>query len=445
MGIGGLHMRMYDIIKEKRDGKELSKEEIDYFVKEYTAGNIPDYQAAALLMAIYFRKMSYEETLNLTLAMADSGDRLDLSAISGVKADKHSTGGVGDKTSLVLAPMVAALGVKMAKMSGRGLGHTGGTIDKLESFPGFQTSLSEQQFISNVNNVGMAITGQTGNLAPADKKLYALRDVTATVDNISLIASSIMSKKIAAGADAIVLDVKTGSGAFMKTEDDARELAKEMVRIGTGAKRKTAAVISQMDEPLGFAVGNALEVIEAVQTLKGKGPKDLSELCIALGSHMLVLANAANNLDEAAKKLKNTITEGTAYEKFIEFVTVQGGKREDVENVERLISVDIIKEIPAPCSGYIEHIQSDEVGIAAMLLGGGRETKESKIDLSVGIVLKKKVGDYVKAGEPLAVMYANDPVRFDAAKKRLLSAYRYSEDSVSTGSLIKGIVTDKDI
>ena len=445
MGIGGLHMRMYDIIKEKRDGKELSKEEIDYFVKEYTAGNIPDYQAAALLMAIYFRKMSYEETLNLTLAMADSGDRLDLSAISGVKADKHSTGGVGDKTSLVLAPMVAALGVKMAKMSGRGLGHTGGTIDKLESFPGFQTSLSEQQFISNVNNVGMAITGQTGNLAPADKKLYALRDVTATVDNISLIASSIMSKKIAAGADAIVLDVKTGSGAFMKTEDDARELAKEMVRIGTGAKRKTAAVISQMDEPLGFAVGNALEVIEAVQTLKGKGPKDLSELCIALGSHMLVLANAANNLDEAAKKLKNTITEGTAYEKFIEFVTVQGGKREDVENVERLISVDIIKEIPAPCSGYIEHIQSDEVGIAAMLLGGGRETKESKIDLSVGIVLKKKVGDYVKAGEPLAVMYANDPVRFDAAKKRLLSAYRYSEIPVPTSSLIKGIVTDKDI
>ena len=438
-------MRMYDIIKEKRDGKELSKAEIDYFVKEYTAGNIPDYQAAALLMAIYFRKMSYEETLNLTLAMADSGDRLDLSAISGVKADKHSTGGVGDKTSLVLAPMVAALGVKMAKMSGRGLGHTGGTIDKLESFPGFQTSLSEQQFISNVNNIGMAITGQTGNLAPADKKLYALRDVTATVDNISLIASSIMSKKIAAGADAIVLDVKTGSGAFMKTEDDARELAKEMVRIGIGAKRKTAAFISQMDEPLGFAVGNALEVIEAVQTLKGKGPKDLSELCIALGSHMLVLANAANNLDEAAKKLKNTITDGTAYEKFIEFVTAQGGKREDIENVEQLVSVDIIKEIPAPCSGYIKHIQSDEVGISAMLLGGGRETKESKIDLSVGIVLKKKVGDYVKAGEPLAVMYANDPVRFDAAKKRLLSAYRYSEIPVPTSSLIKGIVTDKDI
>lgn len=438
-------MRMYDIIKEKRDGKELSKEEIDYFVKEYTAGNIPDYQVSALLMAIYFRKMSYEETLNLTLAMADSGDRLDLSAISGVKADKHSTGGVGDKTSLVLAPMVAALGVKMAKMSGRGLGHTGGTIDKLESFPGFQTALSEQQFISNVNNIGMAITGQTGNLAPADKKLYALRDVTATVDNISLIASSIMSKKIAAGADAIVLDVKTGSGAFMKTEDDARELAKEMVRIGTGAKRKTAAVISQMDEPLGFAVGNALEVIEAVQTLRGKGPKDLLELCIALGSHMLVLANAADNLDEAAKKLKNTITDGTAYEKFIEFVIAQGGKREDVENVEQLISAAIIKEIPSPCNGYIAHIQSDEVGISAMLLGGGRETKESVIDLSVGIVLKKKVGDYVRTGEPLAVMYANDPVKFAAAQKRLLSAYRYSEISVPTSSLIKGIVTDKDI
>lgn len=438
-------MRMYDIIKEKRDGKELSKEEIDYFVKGYTAGNIPDYQVSALLMAIYFRKMSYEETLNLTLAMADSGDRLDLSAISGVKADKHSTGGVGDKTSLVLSPMVAALGVKMAKMSGRGLGHTGGTIDKLESFPGFQTALSEQQFISNVNNIGMAITGQTGNLAPADKKLYALRDVTATVDNISLIASSIMSKKIAAGADAIVLDVKTGSGAFMKTEDDARELAKEMVRIGTGAKRKTAAVISQMDEPLGFAVGNALEVIEAVQTLKGNGPNDLLELCVALGSHMLVLANAADNLDEAAKKLKNTITDGTAYEKFIEFVTAQGGKREDVENVEQLISAAIIKEIPSPCSGYIAHIQSDEVGISAMLLGGGRETKESVIDLSVGIVLKKKVGDYVRTGEPLAVMYANDPVKFAAAQKRLLSAYRYSEIPVPTSSLIKGIVTDKDI
>ncbi len=438
-------MRMYDIIKEKRDGKELSKEEIDYFVKEYTVGNIPDYQVSALLMAIYFRKMSYEETLNLTLAMADSGDRLDLSAISGVKADKHSTGGVGDKTSLVLSPMVAALGVKMAKMSGRGLGHTGGTIDKLESFPGFQTALSEQQFISNVNNIGMAITGQTGNLAPADKKLYALRDVTATVDNISLIASSIMSKKIAAGADAIVLDVKTGSGAFMKTEDDARELAKEMVRIGTGAKRKTAAVISQMDEPLGFAVGNALEVIEAVQTLKGNGPEDLLELCVALGSHMLVLANAADNLDEAAKKLKNTITDGTAYEKFIEFVTAQGGKREDVENVEQLISADIIKEIPAPCSGYIAHIQSDEVGISAMLLGGGRETKESVIDLSVGIVLKKKVGDYVRTGEPLAVMYSNDPVKFAAAQKRLLSAYRYSEIPVPAGSLIKGIITDKDI
>lgn len=438
-------MRMYDIIKKKRDGEALSKQEIEYFVKEYTAGNIPDYQVSALLMAIYFQKMSYEETLNLTLAMADSGDRLDLSAINGIKADKHSTGGVGDKTSLVLGPMVAALGVKMAKMSGRGLGHTGGTIDKLESFPGFQTALSEEKFISNVNNIGMAITGQTGNLAPADKKLYALRDVTATVDNISLIASSIMSKKIAAGADAIVLDVKTGSGAFMKTEKEAFELAREMVCIGTGAGRKTSAVISQMDEPLGFAVGNILEVIEAVETLKGNGPQDLLELCVALGSHMLVLAGVAENLDEAAVKLKNTIKDGSAYEKFIEFITAQGGKREAVENINDLISADIITEIPAPCSGYIAHIQSDEVGIAAMLLGGGRETKESEIDLSVGIVLKKKVGDYVREDEPLAVMYANDSLKFEAAKKRLLSAYRYSETPVMNSSLIKGIVTDKDI
>lgn len=438
-------MRMYDIIKKKRDGGTLTKEEICYFVKEYTAGNIPDYQVSALLMAIYFQKMSYEETLNLTLAMTDSGDCLDLSAINGVKADKHSTGGVGDKTSLVLGPMVAALGVKMAKMSGRGLGHTGGTIDKLESFPGFSTALSKKQFIANVNDIGIAITGQTGNLAPADKKLYALRDVTATVDNISLIASSIMSKKLAAGADAIVLDVKTGSGAFMKTEKDAFELAKEMVRIGVGAGRKTAAVISEMDEPLGFAVGNALEVIEAVNMLKGKGPKDLLELSVALGSHMLMLADVTKNLQEAEKMLRNTITDGTAYQKFVEFVTAQGGKKEDIEQIEKLISASIIDEIPAPQTGYITHIQSDEVGIASMILGGGRETKDSVIDLSVGIVLKKKVGDYVQAGEPLAVMYANDLGKFAAARNRLLGAYSYSDTPVVNGKLIKGIVTAKDI
>lgn len=438
-------MRMYDIIRKKRDGGTLTKQEIDFFIKGYTAGTIPDYQVSALLMAVYFQKMSYEETLNLTLAMADSGDCLDLSAIHGVKADKHSTGGVGDKTSLVLGPMVAALGVKMAKMSGRGLGHTGGTVDKLESFPGFSTALSKKQFIANVNDVGIAITGQTGNLAPADKKLYALRDVTATVDNISLIASSIMSKKLAAGADAIVLDVKTGSGAFMKSEKEAFELAEEMVRIGAGAGRKTAAVISEMDEPLGFAVGNVLEVIEAVNTLKGNGPEDLLELCVALGVHILVLADVTKHLEQAEKLLRRTITDGTAYQKFVEFITAQGGKQEDIEQIEKLVSANIIEEIPAPQAGYIAHIQSEEVGIASMILGGGRETKDSAIDLSVGIVLKKKVGGFVQAGEPLAVMYANDLEKFAAAKSRLLGAYSYSDTPVDAGKLIKGIVTEKDI
>lgn len=438
-------MRMYDLIKKKRDGGSLSKEEIYYFVKEYTAGKIPDYQVSALLMAIYFQKMSFEETLNLTLAMADSGEHLDLSSIDGVKADKHSTGGVGDKTSLVLGPMVAALGLKMAKMSGRGLGHTGGTIDKLESFPGFSTALSKDRFIANVNRVGMAITGQTGNLAPADKKLYALRDVTATVDNISLIASSIMSKKIAAGADVIVLDVKMGSGAFMKTEEDAYELAKEMVRIGAGAGRKTAAIISEMDEPLGFAVGNVLEVIEAVNTLRGNGPRDLLELCAALGSQILLLSGAVQQQAQAKQLLKKTITNGTAYEKFTEFITAQGGNRKNIEQAEKLISADIIKEIPSPQTGYISHIQSEEVGISAMLLGGGRETKDSMIDLSVGMVLKKKVGNFVRAGEPLAVIYANDFKKFEAAKNRLLGAYSFSDAPVEAPQLIKRIVTEEDI
>lgn len=438
-------MRMYDLIMKKRNGGVLTEEEIDFFIQGYTAGEIPDYQVSALMMAIYFQKMSYEETLNLTIAMADSGERLDLSAIEGIKVDKHSTGGVGDKTSLVLAPMVAALGVKMAKMSGRGLGHTGGTIDKLHSFNGFSTALSKEQFIENVNCVGMAIAEQTQNIAPADKKLYALRDVTATVDNLSLIASSIMSKKLAAGADVIVLDVKTGSGAFMKTEADALALAKEMVRIGVGAGRKTTAVISEMDEPLGFAVGNALEVIEAVNTLKGNGPDDLLALCLAVGSQMLVLAEAAKNQAEAEQMLRNTITDGTAYEKFAEFITAQGGNRADIEQVEKLVCADIIEEIPAPQTGYIAHIQSEEVGLSAMLLGGGRQTKESVIDLSVGIVLKKKVGDFVQAGEPLAVMYANDFQKFTAAKNRFLGAYSFADMPVDAPKLIKRIITAEDI
>lgn len=434
-------MRMYDLIIKKRNGGKLTREEIQYFVDGFTSGEIPDYQVSALLMAIYFRKMSYEETLNLTMAMAHSGETLDLSAIDGIKADKHSTGGVGDKTSLVLAPMVAALGVKMAKMSGRGLGHTGGTIDKLESFKGFSTALSKQQFIDNVNKIGIAITGQTGNLAPADKKLYALRDVTATVDNISLIASSIMSKKIAAGADAIVLDVKTGSGAFMKTEAEAFELAEEMVRIGKGAGKNTTAVVTEMDQPLGYAVGNAIEVAEAIDTLKGEGPKDLYELCIALGSRILVSAGKAENDIEARKMLGDVIQSGAALDKFKEFIREQGGNSQDVDNFRENIKVKFTVEILSPASGYVSRIHSDEIGNAAMVLGGGRETKDSVIDLSVGVIINKKTGDYVKTGEKLATLYANDKEKADEAAKRIISAYEFTDEEPEVRPLIKGIVT----
>lgn len=435
-------MRMYDVIMKKRDGGVLTKEEIDFFVKGYTQGFIPDYQASALLMAIYFNNMNQEEILNLTMSMAESGDTLDLSAINGIKADKHSTGGVGDKTSLVLGPMVAALGVKMAKMSGRGLGHTGGTIDKLESFPGFSTALTETQFIDNVNNIGLAITGQTGNLAPADKKLYALRDVTATVDNIPLIASSIMSKKLAAGADAIVLDVKTGSGAFMKTEEDALALAKTMVDIGCGAGRNTIAVVSEMDQPLGYAVGNILEVMEAVDTLKGQGPKDLEELCIVLGSYILIASGCAEDEAEAKDKLYKVIENGAALNKFKEFVAAQGGDASVVDDVSSLLNCKYIDDVSAPCAGYVKYIQSDAIGVASMVLGGGRETKESQIDLSVGVVIHKKVGDYVEAGECIATMYSNDEKKSEDARVRIIQAYEFSEDKPEIKPLIKGVVAN---
>ena len=438
-------MRMVDLIEKKRDGGVLSGEEIRFIIDGFTKGEIPDYQMSAWAMAVFYKGMTDHETAVLTDAMMRSGDTIDLSRFGTKSVDKHSTGGVGDKTTLVLAPMAAVLGVKMAKMSGRGLGHTGGTIDKLESFPGFSTALSEEKFIQNVNTIGMAITGQTGNLAPADKKLYALRDVTDTVDSLPLIASSIMSKKIAAGADTIVLDVKVGSGAFMKTEEAARKLAKEMVRIGYGAGRKTAAVISEMDEPLGFAVGNALEVIEAIDTLKGNGPKDLEDLCVALGSYMLVSAGKADSLEEAADKLRGTLKDGSAYEKMIEFVTAQGGSREDVENPQRLLHATYTDTITAPKTGYIAHIQSEEVGLAAMTAGGGRETKDSVIDLSAGIVLNKKVGNFVKEKEPLARLYANDKVKLEAAKKRLAGAYSFSEEPVPARPLIHGVITEKDI
>ena len=386
-------MRMYDIIMKKRNGGELSKEEIHFFIEGYTRGEIPDYQVSALMMAIYFQKMTEKETYELTMAMAHSGEMLDLSGIHGCKVDKHSTGGVGDKTSLALTPMVAACGIPVAKMSGRGLGHTGGTIDKLESFPGFSTSLTTEQFIENVNRIGIAIMGQTADLAPADKKLYALRDVTATVDNMSLIASSIMSKKLAAGADAIVLDVKTGSGAFMKQEADAVSLAEEMTEIGNGAGRKTIAVNTDMDQPLGYAIGNALEVKEAIATLNGSGPEDFTELVLALGSRMLIAGKKAEDVASAEKMLRQSIQNGDALRKLEAFVKAQGGTGEEVSHPEKLPAAAMQIAVPSPQSGYISHIQCDEIGVCSLLLGGGRETKDSVIDLSVGLELKKKVGD----------------------------------------------------
>ena len=433
-------MRMYDIIIKKRNGEALSDEEIAYFIKGYTDGTIPDYQASALLMAIYFQGMTEHETAVLTMEMAHSGDMLDLSAIKGMKADKHSTGGVGDKTSLVLTPLAASIGIPVAKMSGRGLGHTGGTIDKLESFPGFTTGISEEQFINNVNTIGIAIAGQTKNMAPADKKLYALRDVTGTVDSIPLIASSIMSKKLAAGADVIVLDVKTGSGAFMKTEEDSIKLAEEMVKIGNNVGRKTLAVISDMDEPLGYAVGNAIEVKEAIDTLNGHGPADLLELCLTIGSLMAIGTGKAGSTEEARRLLNEKLDDGSALKKFAEFVEAQGGDSAPVFNTDLLPQASIVREVTSPVDGYVSHIESDRVGISAMKLGGGRETKESEIDLSVGILINKKVGDSVKKGEKIATLYANDNAKLEAALSELEQSYSYSQTPVERPELIKTII-----
>ena len=433
-------MRMYDIIVKKRNGEALTDEEIAFFVKGYTDGSIPDYQASALLMAIYFQGMTEHETAVLTMEMAHSGDMLDLSAIKGMKADKHSTGGVGDKTSLVLTPLAASIGIPVAKMSGRGLGHTGGTIDKLESFPGFTTGISEETFINNVNTIGIAIAGQTKNMAPADKKLYALRDVTGTVDSIPLIASSIMSKKLAAGADVIVLDVKTGSGAFMKTEEDSIKLAEEMVKIGNNVGRKTLAVISDMDEPLGYAVGNAIEVKEAIDTLNGHGPADLLELCLTIGSLMAIGTGKAGSTEEARKLLIEKLDDGSALKKFAEFVEAQGGDSAPVFNTDLLPQASIVREVTSPVDGYVSHIESDRVGISAMKLGGGRETKESEIDLSVGILINKKVGDSVKKGEKIATLYANDNAKLEAALSELEQSYSYSQTPVERPELIKTII-----
>lgn len=433
-------MRMYDLILKKRNGGALSRDEIGFMVKGYVKGEIPDYQMAAMMMAVYFRGMNEEETLALTMEMAHSGDMLDLSGIHGIKVDKHSTGGVGDKTSLALAPMVAACGIPVAKMSGRGLGHTGGTIDKLESFEGFCTAMDTKRFKEQVNRIGMAIMGQTASLAPADKLLYALRDVTATVDNMSLIASSIMSKKLAAGADAIVLDVKTGSGAFMKEEADAFALAKEMVAIGNGAGRKTVGIVTNMDEPLGYAVGNALEVIEAIETLKGNGPQDFNTLCLTLGSHMIVKGEKAETLKEAEDMLKEAIVDGRALEKMAEFIEAQGGSREWVYDTSHFKKAEYEEEILSEEEGYVSRIVCDEIGICSLMLGGGRETKESVIDLSVGLILHKKIGDPVRKGESLATMYGNDRAKMLAAKERFLKAYSFSGKEVERPLMIKGVV-----
>ena len=434
-------MRMYDLISKKKFGKALIKEEITYIVKGFTNGEIPDYQMSAFLMAVCLKGMDKQETIDLTLAMAESGDMLDLSAIDGLKVDKHSTGGVGDKTSLVLSPMVAALGVPVAKMSGRGLGHTGGTIDKLESFPGFSTSLTTQQFYENVNHIKLAIVGQTANLAPADKKIYALRDVTATVDNISLIASSIMSKKIASGSDVIVLDVKTGSGAFMKTLEESIALAEAMVEIGNGVGRETYAVITDMNQPLGRTVGNCIEVEEAIQTLQGNGPEDLLEVSVTLGSYMLLGAKRVETIEEGRKLLLQTITDNTALDKLAEFVRAQGGDDSAVYDIKLFPQATLQEEVFSDREGYVTHIITDEIGMTSLILGGGRETKDSKIDLSVGIRIHKKLSDKVSMGESLATLYANDAKKMLVAKERYRNAYSIEAIRPKTIKTIYGIVT----
>jgi pyrimidine-nucleoside phosphorylase len=434
-------MRAYDIIHKKRDGKKLTRNELEFLINGYVKGDIPDYQIAAWAMAIFFRGMDAEETADLTMLMAESGDMIDLSPIKGIKVDKHSTGGVGDTTTLVLAPLVASAGAAVAKMSGRGLGHTGGTIDKLESIPDFNTFLSRDRFIDNVNQHGAAVVGQTGNLTPADKKLYALRDVTATVESIPLIASSIMSKKIAGGADAIVLDVKTGSGAFMKDIEQAKKLARAMVDIGEEIGRKTTAYITDMNQPLGYAVGNALEVKEAVETLRGEGPEDLTELCLELGSAMLKLAGAAGDLERGREILREKIENGEALDKFKEMIAAQEGNPEIINDFNLLPHTDKTVEVKAEKSGYISSIEALDVGTAAMLLGAGRETKDSEIDLAVGIVLKKKVGDKTAEGDTLAVLHVNNEDNLEEARIKLAAAFSISDKKPEKKQLIYEIIT----
>lgn len=432
-------MRMIDMIEKKRNGQELTKEEIEFVIEGFTNGDIPDYQMSAFAMAIYFQNMTSSERVHLTMAMAQSGDQIDLSEINGIKVDKHSTGGVGDTTTLILAPLVASVGVPVAKMSGRGLGHTGGTIDKLESIKGFQVEINNKTFIELVNKNKLAVVGQSGNLTPADKKLYSLRDVTATVDSIPLISSSIMSKKIASGADAIVLDVKTGSGAFMKDIEGAKQLAHAMVQIGNGAGRKTIAVISDMSQPLGFAVGNALEVKEAIDTLKGQGPKDLEELCLTLGSQMVYLGGKAETTEEAREKLLDAMKSGKAIETFKTFVAAQGGDDSIIDHPEHLPTASYTLEVEAKEDGFVSEIIANEIGIAASMLGAGRITKESEIDLAVGLVLNKKVGDEVKKGDSLVTIHSNRENVSDVIEK-IYHAYSTFPQVINKNPLIYDVI-----
>ena len=419
---------MVDLIKKKRNGFELDKEDYSLIINGFVSGEIPDYQVSAFLMAVYFEGMSSNETAILTDVMMRSGELINLSEIKGIKVDKHSTGGVGDKTTLVLAPLVAAAGVPVAKMSGRGLGHTGGTLDKLESIRGLTIDMTKEEFTANVNRIKIAVCGSNKNLVPADKKLYALRDVTGTVANNSLIASSIMSKKLASGADAIVIDIKVGHGAFMKTVEEAEVLAKIMIDIGSKMNRKVIVVITSMSEPLGFTVGNALEVKEAIDTLKGHGPDDLTKLCLELGSHMLVLAKAAKNHEEGIEKLKTLIASGKAFEKFKELVDAQGGDVSMIEQPDLLPSTQFSQAYKSNSDGYISELNALDIGLASVKLGAGRETKDSVLDFGAGIVLKKKIGDYVKKDEVLAMLYSNNDANFTKAVEFMDLAYKFTED-----------------
>lgn len=438
-------MRMYDLIEKKKCGQELSSEEIQWMIDEYVKGTIPDYQMSAFLMSVYFKGMTDEELTVLTLAMAHSGDMVDLSAIEGIKADKHSTGGVGDKTTMIVAPIVAACGVKIAKMSGRGLGHTGGTIDKLESIPGFRVAIDTDEFFEIVNKVGISVVGQSGNLAPADKKLYALRDVTATVDSIPLIAASIMSKKLAAGSDCILLDVKTGSGAFMKSLEDSITLAEKMVSIGTKAGRKIAALITNMDIPLGYAIGNSLEVIEAVDVLNGKGPEDLAKVSFELAANMLYLAEKGT-LEECRDKVKEAVASGAALSKLKDMVLAQGGDVSVIEDTNNFKKAEYYYDVVAPHSGIITHINTEEVGVASVALGAGRETKESSIDYQAGIVLRKKTGEQVQVGDVLATLYSSSFEMIQAGEKIFLESYTIDpEGKENVEPLIYARVTEQGV